>query len=81
MNKLWYVDLEGIPRDAASGALQFGQYDFHAGAQPLPIVKLIDDFQVPSCLRLHSACTVLCCAVLCPQPLGATTRRRLWMYS
>eukprot|EP00887_Chlorella_sp_A99_P006225 scaffold3.g6225.t1 len=43
-NKLWYVDLEQIPRDDG-GALDFSAFDARApGARPLPLVKLIDDF-------------------------------------
>jgi hypothetical protein len=48
-----YVDLEGVPRDPASGALQFQSFDFHSGKQGLPLVKLIDDFKVgwvPDCV-------------------------------
>lgn len=40
-----YVDLESMPR-SASGALDFRPHDFHAGKEPLPVVKLIDDFKV-----------------------------------
>lgn len=43
-NRLWYVDLEALPR--AQGALDFSPFDRQRGAQAqaLPIVKLIDDF-------------------------------------
>jgi prolyl oligopeptidase len=40
-----YVDLEALPR-SAGGALDFSPHDFHSGSQPLPLVKLIDDFEV-----------------------------------
>jgi hypothetical protein len=40
------VDLEGVPRDPATGALQFQSFDFLSGKQALPLVKLIDDFKV-----------------------------------
>lgn len=46
VNKLWYVDLEeAIPRDPASGALDFKDFDFATGSRALPLVKLIDDFK------------------------------------
>lgn len=41
-----YVDLEGVPRADATGALDFSSYDVHSGSAPLPVVKLIDDFTV-----------------------------------
>lgn len=44
VNKLWAVDLETVPRDAA-GALDFSRLDFHKGAEKLPIVKVVDDFR------------------------------------
>lgn len=44
VNKLWYVDLEALPRDASSAALQLSSFDFHTGKEALPIVKMIDDF-------------------------------------
>ncbi|KAL4854888.1 Prolyl endopeptidase [Chlorella vulgaris] len=44
VNKLWYVDLEAVPR-GPGGALDFSAFDFHSGKQPLPLVKLIDDFK------------------------------------
>ena len=43
-NRLWYVDLDSLPR--SSDALDLAAYDLQKGqeAEPLPIVKLIDDF-------------------------------------
>lgn len=43
-NRLWYVPLEAIPKDPATGALDFSECDFHKGSKPLPLVKLVDDF-------------------------------------
>lgn len=40
------MDLEALPRDAASGALALHDHDFHTGSRKLPLVKLIDDFSV-----------------------------------
>lgn len=45
-NRVWYVDLAAIPTTPHTGALDFGACDFHKGAQPLPLVKLVDDFRV-----------------------------------
>lgn len=45
-NKLWYVEVAGLPVSAATGGMDLSAYDLRKGAaaQPLPIVKLIDDF-------------------------------------
>lgn len=44
-NRLWYVDLDTLPR--SNDALDFAPYDLQKGdaAKPLPLVKLIDDFE------------------------------------
>lgn len=42
-NMLWYVDLKTLPT-TPSGAPDFTPYDFHKGSNPLPIVKLVDEF-------------------------------------
>ena len=44
VNKLWAVDLEGIPRTAAD-ALDFSSYDFRMGSTPLPVIRLVDNFE------------------------------------
>lgn len=44
-NRVWYVDLDPIPQNPASGALDFSSYDFHSGDKQLPLVKLVDDFE------------------------------------
>ena len=43
-NRLWYLDLHGLRH--TRGALDFSAHDRQKGAQavPLPLVKLIDDF-------------------------------------
>ena len=43
-NRLWYLDLDTLPR--SSGSLDLAAYDRQKGdaAQPLPLTKLIDDF-------------------------------------
>ena len=45
-NRVWFVDLAAIPANPATGALDFGAYDFHKGPNKLPLVKLVDDFRV-----------------------------------
>ena len=46
-NRLWYVDLERIPRHKDSGALDLGAYDLNRGetGKLLPLVKLVDTFE------------------------------------
>jgi hypothetical protein len=45
-NRLYYVDLKALPRDEA-GVLALAAYDRRKGdaATPLPIVKLVDNFE------------------------------------
>ena len=45
-NKLWYIDAAALPVDASTGALDLAPYDRTKGAtaQPLPIVRLVDEF-------------------------------------
>jgi prolyl oligopeptidase len=45
-NRLYYVDLKALPRDKA-GVLGLATYDRRKGesATPLPIVKLVDNFE------------------------------------
>ena len=46
-NRLWYVDLERIPRHKDSGALDLGAYDLNRGetGKLLPMIKLVDSFE------------------------------------
>lgn len=56
-----YVDLEeAIPRDPASGALDFKDFDFATGSRALPLVKLIDDFKVRRGLAGHGGGAEAC---------------------
>ena len=43
-NRVWYIDLDQIPRDG--GALDFSGYALpgERGGLPLPLVKLVDNF-------------------------------------
>lgn len=44
-NRVWYVDLDRIPRDAGA-VLDFSGFALPGGrgGQPLPLVKLVDNF-------------------------------------
>lgn len=44
VNRLWAVDLAAVPAAPATGALDFSGVDFHRGAAPLPLLKIVDDF-------------------------------------
>ena len=46
-NRLWYLDLETLPKDPATGALDWSKFDLSTGtaAQPLPLVRLVDNFE------------------------------------
>ncbi len=45
-NKLWYIQSSDLPVDAKTGGLDLSAYDRRkANAKPLPIVKVIDDFE------------------------------------
>ena len=46
-NRLWYVDLEALPRQKASEALDLGAYDLNKGetGKLLPMIKLVDNFE------------------------------------
>lgn len=43
-NRLYYLDLQQVPTDTQSGALDFSKFDFFKGDTPLPVVKLVDNF-------------------------------------
>uniref|UniRef100_A0A7R9W150 Prolyl endopeptidase n=1 Tax=Chlamydomonas euryale TaxID=1486919 RepID=A0A7R9W150_9CHLO len=42
-NRIFYVDLEPLKK-LPSGAVDFKHYDFNDGAEKLPVVKLVDNF-------------------------------------
>ena len=44
-NRVWYVDLHSLPGSAKGQPLDFAPYDFHSGQKPLPLVKLVDNFE------------------------------------
>lgn len=46
-NRLWHLDLRQLPTGKGGGSLDFSQYDRQKGAsaKPLPLVKLVDDFE------------------------------------
>lgn len=45
-NKLWYIKVSDMPVSATTGGLDLSSYDRRKpDAKPLPLVKLIDDFQ------------------------------------
>ena len=52
-NRLWYVDLEALPREGGGGGpLDLKGFEVGAeGAAPLPVFKLVDSFEV-GCRRL-----------------------------
>lgn len=43
-NKLYYVDLRKLKRQEGTGVIDFAAYDFYKGAEKLPVVKLVDNF-------------------------------------
>lgn len=43
-NRLFYLDLQLVPK-RADGALDFSSFDFFKGSSPLPLVKLVDNFE------------------------------------
>ncbi|BDA42018.1 Prolyl endopeptidase [Coccomyxa sp. Obi] len=45
-NKLWYIKVSDLPVDAKTGGLDLSAYDRRkANAEPLPLVKVIDNFE------------------------------------
>lgn len=45
-NKLWYIKVSDLPMDAKTGGLDLSAYDRRKpSAKPLPMVKVIDDFE------------------------------------
>ena len=44
-NQLWFCDLHALPKNEATGAIDFSSYDrSKASHKPLPLVKFIDSF-------------------------------------
>jgi prolyl oligopeptidase len=44
-NRLFHLDLSAVPRAGPNGALDFARFDFFTGKTPLPVSKLVDDFE------------------------------------
>ena len=46
-NQLWYADIQTLPRDPTSGALDFSSFDKRGGkeAKPLPVNKVVSNFE------------------------------------
>ncbi|GBF88266.1 prolyl endopeptidase [Raphidocelis subcapitata] len=44
-NRLFYLNLSKVPKDKATGALDFSGFDLFSGGEKLPVVKLVDDFE------------------------------------
>ena len=66
-NQLWYADIQTLPRDPSSGALDFSSFDKRGGeeAKPLPVTKVISNFEasydyvaneVQKCLASRRVC-------------------------
>lgn len=43
-NRLYYLDLNELPKQPDTAAFDFKEYNFHSGSKKLPIVKLVDNF-------------------------------------
>ena len=46
-NQLWYTDIQTLPRNPATGALDLSTFDKRKGeeAEALPITKIVSDFE------------------------------------
>lgn len=45
-NLLWFCDLEGLPKDQDTGAIDFPSFDRSRNVhKPLPLIKFVDTFE------------------------------------